>query len=565
MRSLICYPAALAGILFSLAASGRAQIFRVTGGASSGYEAQGAGFEVNGKGYQGWTGAGIVDGKVIFGTYVKAGLHGYTFKAGSDSLVMTLPIDIFGTQSTIYTNGLSVEKKLRGTNYHIFAGQMGTTFFSPMFRAGTSSGPLTAIVFADRLVKRNLRIFSKNILSSSQTSISGIEWRPCATMSPRLATVPLLRELKGDLSFGCTLSFAGGIGRSHGYTSESLSLIQRRINLNLAYVSAADGFQRAMSSSGTTSLQSELGGANVSGSILPSKSLGIGFGHQNYVIPQQNDLPTLHATVDRVSGGWKRFDGDGPSIGTSLFRSTMLSATTSGASVWLSQSVGSVDLRFNYLVSASAGSPSVQTLSVTSQEKLSPRISALEVTTYSQGKTSVAFGGGLLSNLITLSVNYQTLYVPSRPTNPFTQALAVSLNLNLRGNVKLSTATSFTPDGKMVYTLAGTGSYYRMAGLEATPPMESFRMQPYLIQGLVQYPDGRPISGAAIRIGKEILYSDQDGHFFAREHKPGRYKIEVDLSAFVADGSFTVVSAPDDAAATKDETALGVTIVLNRR
>jgi hypothetical protein len=564
MRPLINYPAALAGILFSLAGSGRAQIFRLTGGASSGYQAQGAGFEVNGKGYQGWTGAGIVDGKVIFGSYVKVGLHGYTFKAGSDSLVMTLPIDIFGTQSTLYTNGLSVEKKLRGTNYHIFAGQMGTTFFSPMFRAGTSSGPVTAIVFADRLVDHDLRIFTKNIFSTSQTSISGIEWRPCATSSSRLATVPLLRELKGDQSYGCTFAFAGGVGSGHGYTTESLSLIQPRVNLNLAYVSAADGFQRAVSSSGT-SPQSELGGANVTGSLVPTNSIGIGFGHQNYVIPQQGNLPTLRVTVDRLSGGWKRWGGDGPSIGTSLFRSTMESMTTSGASVWVSQSVGSVDLRFNYLVSAASGNPSIQTFSLTTQEKLSPRISALEVTTYSQGKTSVAFGGGLLSNLMTLAVNYQTLYVPSRPTNPFTQALAVSLNLNLRGNLKLSTATSFTPGGKMVYTLAGTESYYRLAGLEAAPPMENFRMQPYLIQGLVTYPDGHPISGAAIRIGKEVVYSDQDGRFFAREHKPGRYKVEVDLGAFLADGTFTVISVPDDAAATKDETAAGITIVLNRR
>jgi hypothetical protein len=562
MRSLICYPTALAGIFLSLTVSSRAQVFRLTGGASSGYQAQGAGLEVNGKGFQAWTGAGVVDGKVIFGSYMKMGLRGYTFKAGSDAIAMTLPIDIFGTQSTLYTNGLSVEKKFAGTNYHIFAGQMGTTFFSPMFRAGTSSGPLSAIVFADRLLTPNLRIFSKNILSTSQTSITGIEWRPCATLSSRFGGVPLLRQLTTEHNYGCTLSFAGGIGNGNRYTSESLSVAQPRLNLNLAYVSAADGFQRALSS---TTLQSELGGANVTGSISPSNSVGLGFGHQNFLIPQQGNLPTLHATVDRMSGSWKRWEGDGPSVGTALFRSTMLSTTTSGASLWVSQSVGSVDLRLNYLVSAGTGNPAVQTLSLTSQEKLSPRISVLQVTTYSGGKTSVAFGGSLLSNLMTVAVNYQTLYVPSRPSNPFTQALAASLNLNLRGNLKLSTATSFTPQGKMIYTLAGSGSFYRMAGMEAAPPMESFRLQPYVIQGLVQYPDGRPVSGAAIRVGKDILYSDHDGRFFAREHKPGRYKVEVDLSAFVADGTFTVVSAPDDAAATKDETALGITIVLNRR
>jgi hypothetical protein len=473
---------------------------------------------------------------------------------------MRLPIDIFGTQSTLYTNGVSVDNKLKGTSYHVFAGQMGTTFSSPMFSAGTSSGPLVGIVYADRLIAPDLHIFTKNILTTARTSISGIEWDPCSISSSRLAGVPLLRDLKAGKPYGCIFSFAAGIGSGHSYTSETLSLTQPRLNLKLGYVSAADGFQRTISST----LQSELGGANVTGDIRPTGSLDLAFGYQNYLIPQPGSLPTLHVQVDRLSGGWKRRDSNGPAIGSSFFRSVVLDRTTSGASLWASQSAGPIDLRFNYLASVASGSNAVQSLSLTTQEKLSPRISVLQVTGYSGGNTSVVFGGSLLTNLMTVSVNYQTLYVPLRPDKPFTQAMAISLNFNLRGNVRLSTATSFTPQGKMYYTLAGAGSYYRMAGLEAAPPMQSFRMQQYLIQGFVSDSEGHPVSGAAIRIGKETFYTDHDGHFFARERKAGHYKVEVDLSAFVADGNFAVLSAPDDAVASKDESAPGIVIVLTR-
>jgi hypothetical protein len=138
------------------------------------------------------------------------------------------------------------------------------------------------------------------------------------------------------------------------------------------------------------------------------------------------------------------------------------------------------------------------------------------------------------------------------------------VNLSFRGNLHLSTATSFTPQGKMIYTLAGSGSYYRLSGLEAAPQLQSFRLQHYVINGQVTTSDGAPIYGAAIRIGKEVLYSDRDGRFFARERKPGRYKVEIVLNEFIANGTYTIVSAPEDVEATKDDSVTGLTIVLAR-
>ena len=538
MRALIFWIVAVAAFLLYAQARAPAQVFKFTGGASSGYQAEGAGLEVRSKNYEAWSGAGLSDGHLIFGAFVKERFPNYTFKLGDDDAAMTLPIDLFGAQSTLHTTGVTVETQMKRTNYHVFLGQMGTGFVSPMFRAGTSKGPLTAMLFTDTAVTKKLHLFSRNIFSATTTSISGVEWKPWR---------------------GTTLSSAAGIGSGHFYTAQAGSFTSSRFDLNAGYVAAGANFQRSLSSG--TALQTELDGANITGVFRPTSNTNFSFGHQNYVVPGQGQQPALHAQVDRIGASWKI---DETSIGSAFFRSALLNRTSRGASLWAARSLGRLDLRVNYLVSASDIGAALQSVSLTSQEKLTPRISVLQVTTYSAGKTNVAFGGSLAANRFSVGVSYQTYYVPFRPDHPFTQALSINLNLNMHGNVHLSTTTSFTPQGKMIYTVAGSSSYYRLAGLEAVPQAQNFRFQQYLIQGKVTTPDGLPVSGAAIHIGKETLYSDSEGHFFARQRKAGRYKIGVVLTEFIATGTFSVVSAPEDAVATKDPEAPGIVIVLSR-
>jgi len=539
MRSLILWALATLGLLVCM--EGNAQVFRLTGGASSGFQAQGLGLEVRGQDYEGWSGAGFSDGHLIFGSSVKLRLHTYTVRLGDDDVVMTLPIDIFGTQSTLHTRGLSVDFKRKQTTYHVFSGQMGTAYSSPMFRAGTASGPPSFILFTDTMLTSKLRIFSRNIYSVGRTSISGAEWKP-----------------RKDY----TLSVASGVGSGHRYSSEAASIFRKRIDLNLAYVAADNGFQRSLAG---TPLESEPNGINITGIIRPTDSTNLSFGHQNYLAPQQGQLPSLHTQVDHLSASWQVGEFQGTAMGVAVFRSALLTSTSRGASLWASQTIGLLDLRLNYLISTADAAAPLQSLSLTSQEKLTSRISALQVTTYSAGRTNVAFGGSLLTNLLTIGVSYQTLYDPFRPDCPFTQALSVSVNLNLFGNLHLSTSTSFSPQGKMIYTIAASGSYYRLSGLEAAPQLQSGRLQQrYVINGQVTTPDGLPVYGAAIRVGKELLYSDRDGRFFARERKPGSYKVEVVTSEFIATGNFTVVSAPENEAATKDQDTIGIVIVLAR-
>ena len=329
----------------------------------------------------------------------------------------------------------------------------------------------------------------------------------------------------------------------------------------MAYVSAANGFQRSLLG---TPLQSELNGGNVSGNFRPSTYSSFAFGHQNYMMPQSGTQTALHTQVDNLAGNWRLWDTGGPSIGAAVFRSTMPSITTRGASLWISQSLSMVDMRLKYLVSGSNLYATSQSLSITTQEKLSARLSALQVTSLEAGKVSMAFGGNLIGNLLSLGVNYQTLYVPVRPSHPFTQALALSLKMNLHGNLHLNTDTSFSSTGQMVYTLAGSESYYRLNGLDAAPQTEGFRLQQYVLQGQITTADGLPVYGAALRIGKEMIYTDRDGRFAARESKAGPYKIEILTAEFLESGAYTVITAPSEGLASKDESTAGIHIIVGR-
>ncbi|HEY5030552.1 MAG TPA: hypothetical protein VIK39_19270 [Candidatus Angelobacter sp.] len=178
MRSLILCIVAVSALLLCAEPRAPAQVFRLTGGASSGFQAQGAGLEVRGKDYEAWSGAGLSEGHLIFGAFLKLHYQRYTVKLGDDDINFSLPTDIFGTQSTLHTNGLALETHMNRTTFYAFTGQMGTGFASPMFRAGTSRGPLTTILFTDTLLTKNVRLFSRNIFSSAQTTISGIVETP---------------------------------------------------------------------------------------------------------------------------------------------------------------------------------------------------------------------------------------------------------------------------------------------------------------------------------------------------------------------------------------------------
>ena len=90
-------------------------------------------------------------------------------------------------------------------------------------------------------------------------------------------------------------------------------------------------------------------------------------------------------------------------------------------------------------------------------EVLTPRWNVTEVITRSHGQSTIAFGGGFLSNLVSVSADYETYYVPQRNSSPFVQAMIVDLQIHLFRGVTLHGGSFVAPDGSLRYTADATG------------------------------------------------------------------------------------------------------------
>jgi hypothetical protein len=155
----------------------------------------------------------------------------------------------------------------------------------------------------------------------------------------------------------------------------------------------------------------------------------------------------------------------------------------------------------------------------------------------------VGFGGSLLSNLATLSADYQTYYVPSQTSAPFEQALILNVQLRLFGRLSLEGGTFVAPDGKLLYTTQANGTVSRqMAGQPVDAERSS--MGAMLLGGKVVDVDGQAVMGAAILVDQVPVYSDTEGCFFLRERKSHTHTLAVLGEKFLDGGIYRVLSAP---------------------
>lgn len=152
------------------------------------------------------------------------------------------------------------------------------------------------------------------------------------------------------------------------------------------------------------------------------------------------------------------------------------------------------------------------------------------------------FGGQFLSNFMAVSADYETFYVPANNSRPFEQALVLDLKFHLFGRISLHGATFVDPTGRLRYT-ADTRAVMTH-GQMAEGLAEHVSIGGSVAKGCVVDTSGQPIEGAALRIDESKVYTDSDGCFFIREHKPRSHNLTVAVSEFLDSGSWRVVSAP---------------------
>jgi hypothetical protein len=294
--------------------------------------------------------------------------------------------------------------------------------------------------------------------------------------------------------------------------------------------------------------------------LKPYSSLVLTAGHENFLAPQGTlTAPFERASVDQLQSS---FDLAKFRLGAGLFESPSPAGRNVSDGFTASRSITrNVDGSVSYYRNLSGPRPRAAYLISTVRETISPKISLLQVIDRTQGNTNFLFGGSYTSNRLSVSVDYQTLYMPFL-ANPLVTGIGVTLQLKLWGGFQVNGNTFRSPDGKLRYT--GSLSTLLTPNLHLARSAESRvpKFGDYVVHGHVRNERGSPIEGAAILLGDQTVFSNEAGEFLLRLNKPRQMTLTVLPQEFLSPLRFIVVSAPSTVTAASEDSAPDVLIVL---
>jgi len=496
---------------------------------------EGGALSFRGPNYEGYVGAGELNGSFRLGSYFKTSFDSYQLALGDQSIAFGLPTDILGGNQYFLTRGAGATLAVGHSKLFLFGGATTLAAGSPLFQAFQTQVPL-GMVFWDRPVSDKLHFYSRNVFSDRQSFIQGFDFRP-------------RKWLKTAVS--------AGTGSNRPYVAAAADIDRDWFTVKAALISASDRFRRIS----TPSLfAAEPDRENIVATIKPYSSLVLTAGHQNFLAPQGNNLqnPFMRASVDQFQSS---LDLAQFRLGAGVFRSGGPAGHNVSDGFSVARRIGrSVDASANYYQSLSGPGLHTSYLMATVRETISPKLTLLEGVNRTQGNISALFGGSYTTNRLSFGIDYQTLYMPFLK-NPVVTGVGVNVNLKLWGGFQLHGQTFRSPDGRLRYTAS-------MSTLLARGPhahvseVQTYRMPGYIVRGHVRDVTGAPIEGAAVRIGNDIVYSNAAGEFLAREKHSGLLPLEVVLKEFTNPRTFTVISAPATVLPALEDSAPDVVIVL---
>jgi len=510
-----------------------AQFIKVEAGASDMVPTQGGSISFQGPGYEGYIGAGEMNGAFRLGAYGKTTLGSFPLTAGDQNLAFTLPTDIFGGAQYFSARGLGAKLPVDASVF-VFGGVTTLAAGTPLFQAFQNQVPV-GVIFIDRAITDNLHFYSRDIFSRQQSWIQGFDWRP-------------RRWIKTGLS--------AGTGSNKPYFAASVDADRNWYEIKAGYIQASNGFRRITTPS---IFASEPDRESVLVTVKPYSSLVLTGGHENFLAPQGSlTAPFQRASVDQLQAS---FDVAQFRLGAGVFQSHGPSGRNVSDGFTVSRRITrNIDGSASYYQNLSGPGLHTAYLFGTVRETISPKISLLQVINRTQGNTNFLFGGSYTSNRFSFSVDYQTLYMPFL-RNPLVTGVGATLNLKLWGGFQVNGQTFRSPDGKLRYT-ASASTLLTTNLRPAEGSGKQLRMGGYVVRGHVRDESGAPIEGAAIHIGEETVYSNAAGEFQLRLSKPEHLALTVLISQFLTPLNFIVVSAPPAVTAMPEDSSPDVLVVL---
>ncbi|MGC2638473.1 MAG: hypothetical protein WA294_14920 [Acidobacteriaceae bacterium] len=532
--------AALALFIFFAVSPLCAQVFEVNGGSSSLYDAQGATLTARGPSYDASLGAGIVDGKLVGGANLTKMIGHSTYVAGSDYIHFRLPTDVFDSSAYLVALGAGVTTRIANTDVFVFGGATSSDFSSPFVDGVRAESP-SGILFLKRRLLSRLQFSSNMVFSSQVTAIESLQWQPADKTH---------------------LAVSVGAGASQPYAAASFDFLRPWIDVKAAYIDAGSRFRQVAVAA---PLFSEPDRENALVTVQPMKYFGFSAGRQNFLSPVTNSTATVRSTVNSLSGS---ASVERTSVSASFYHSTYLghwdnaTAYTAGRNFF-----ARFQTTASYLESRPDDGSGTRSFLANFTETLTPRLNVSELVTRSHGQTTVSFGGSFLSNVASVSAEYQTYYVPERINGPFEQALIMDVRIHVFRGVIVHGSTFVAPDGSLRYTadeqtvVAHQGSWGATSG---EPTLAEGAIGSSIVSGTVVDAAGHPVAGAAVAIDKLLVYTNDDGIFFVRERKPRIHELRVLPSQFLDGSSWRIVSAPTEIHSSAENSGPATIIVVER-
>lgn len=498
------------------------QVFELNGGTSTLYQAQGGTLSAHGASFNASMGAGVVAGRLVGGMTLSRAWGKSTLIGGDDYIPFVLPTDVFDTSHFLIGLGAGIQTKVHDTDIFAFAGATSNEFDSPFFQGARAEDP-AGVVFLKKQLMDHLKLTSNMVFSHQVTAIQGLEWTPEKNLE---------------------MSASAGVGGNQPYGAAAMVYSKPWLDMKAEYVEAGSNFHRVALDAPLTS---EPDRENVNVTVRPASFLSFSAGRNNYLSPIAGSGSEVRSDVNDFSGALRAL---GTGVSATYYHSSFMGNSNDATAYTADRNLFSrLHATSSYLESRPNDAPITRSFVTNLTEILSPRLNVSELISRSQGQTTVSFGGGLLSNVMSITADYQTYYVPERNTAPFEQALIVDVTLHLFRGISLHGGTFVAPDGSLKYTADTHAVEAREGSAGAAGPVDTGLVRAsigsMLLRGRVLDTEGHPVAGAALMIDNLLVYTDDDGIYYVRERKPHSHQLRVMVNQFLNGGTYRVVSAPE--------------------
>jgi hypothetical protein len=510
-------------------------VVEVQGGGSSLLGGYGATANYWHAGYDGWVGLGYLNG-LRLGAFLRTGFKKDTLRIGNDALVLRFPTDLFSTGSNLLVQGVSYTGGSARTSYLVFGGASSDGLAAPAFQAANPDKPLGAVRLRHLLTDR-VRVSADAVFTRRQTVMPGVQWQA----TPDLTT-----------------ALVAGAGSDRPYAASSAYFRRGDLEVKSSYVWNPHRFRRADVPGPN---QAETDRENLQVSYAVSPNLSVGFARQNFVQDSADTQPIVRASGNSffASGRVRDFR-----LAGGLYDSRAAGVHNLSSYAAIGRQIASwLDAEGFLLQSRPEGLPVTTTPILHLRWTVSPRLGLNQQVIFNDGRPTVLLGAVIRTGIGEFGADYQIVHQPFRPFDPFRSSLNLTARLQL-GNYSTSLGTYVREDGAVDYSASGSTFLYMggMGGIQPQMVGTGGSMGRFVVRGVVRDETGRPVEGAAIGVGSEVVFTNSAGEFFLRVRSPRDYDLSVQLDQFLFPGQWEIVQAPTRCRAQAEASAPTTEIIL---